>query len=332
MSAGGGGTAVRVVGLRKAFPAKGGRVEALRGVDLSIDAGQIHGFLGPNGAGKTTTLRILTTLLPADSGEALVAGIDVRHHPAEVRRRIGYVGQLGGADREATGRENLLLQGRLYGMSRTDTERRAGELIELLELSAFSQRLVRSYSGGQRRRLEVALGIMHRPEVLFLDEPTLGLDPQNRANLWEQLRGLRDAGTTILLTTHYLDEADQLSDRLAIIDHGRVVAEGTPLELKQRYPAEVIVTPRPGTAELGLLATDLERDPLVGRVRIEGGTLRIQVPEPTGGLAAVIDRLRAGGVGVLRVSLQEPSLDDVFLHETGRSLRDAADPVAAEAA
>jgi ABC-2 type transport system ATP-binding protein len=326
------GGAVRVTGLRKSFPIKRGRVEALRGVDLSIDAGQIHGFLGPNGAGKTTTLRILTTLLRADSGEALVAGIDVRRHPAEVRHRIGYVGQLGGADREATGRENLLLQGRLYGMSRADAERRAGELIELLELGAFQQRLVRSYSGGQRRRLEVALGIMHRPEVLFLDEPTLGLDPQNRANLWVQLRALRDAGTTILLTTHYLDEADQLSDRLAIIDHGRVVAEGTPLELKQRYPAEVIVTPQPGPVALESLAADLQRDPRVGAVQVDGGALRIQVPDPTAGLAAVIDRLRAGGVGVLRVSLQEPSLDDVFLHETGRSLRDAGDPVAAEAA
>jgi len=324
--------AVRATALRKKFPSRGGGVEALRGVDLSIGAGEIYGFLGPNGAGKTTTLRILTTLLPADSGEAVVAGVDVRRHPAEVRHRIGYVGQLGGADREATGRENLLLQGRLYGMSRTDTERRAGELIELLELSAFSQRIVRSYSGGQRRRLEVALGIMHRPEVLFLDEPTLGLDPQNRANLWAQLRGLRDAGTTIMLTTHYLDEADQLSDRLAIIDHGRVVAEGTPLELKQRYPAEVIITPKPGTAELGSLATNLECDPLVGGVHIDDGALRIQVPDPTTGLAAVIDRLRAGGVGVLRVSLQEPSLDDVFLHETGRSLRDAGDPAAAEAA
>ena len=332
MSAQNHGGAVRVTGLRKSFPIKRGRVEALRGVDLSIDAEQIHGFLGPNGAGKTTTLRILTTLLRADSGEALVAGIDVRRHPAEVRHRIGYVGQLGGADREATGRENLLLQGRLYGMSRADAERRAGELIELLELGAFQQRLVRSYSGGQRRRLEVALGIMHRPEVLFLDEPTLGLDPQNRANLWVQLRALRDAGTTILLTTHYLDEADQLSDRLAIIDHGRVVAEGTPLELKQRYPAEVIVTPQPGPVALESLAADLQRDPRVGAVQVDGGAMRIQVPDPTAGLAAVIDRLRAGGVGVLRVSLQEPSLDDVFLHETGRSLRDAGDPVAAEAA
>jgi ABC-2 type transport system ATP-binding protein len=325
MSASSDGGAVRVTSLRKAFPSRRGRVEALRGVDLSIDAGQIYGFLGPNGAGKTTTLRILTTLLRADSGEAVVAGVDVRRHPAEVRRRIGYVGQLGGADREATGRENLLLQGRLYGMSRTATERRAGELIELLELRAFSQRLVRSYSGGQRRRLEVALGIMHRPEVLFLDEPTLGLDPQNRANLWAQLRSLRDAGTTILITTHYLDEADQLSDRLAIIDHGRVVAEGTPLELKQRYPAEVIVTPQPGPAELESLAADMRGDPMVGAVHVDGAALRIQAPDPTAGLAAVIDRLRAGGVGVLRVSLQEPSLDDVFLHQTGRSLRDAGD-------
>jgi ABC-2 type transport system ATP-binding protein len=332
MSAGSGTSGVQVTGLRKTFPSKQGRVEALRGVDLSVAAGQIYGFLGPNGAGKTTTLRILTTLLPADAGEAVVAGIDVRRHPDEVRRRIGYVGQLGGADREATGRENLLLQGRLYGMSRNDTERRAGALVELLDLGAFSQRIVGSYSGGQRRRLEVALGIMHRPEVLFLDEPTLGLDPQNRANLWEQLRGLRDAGTTILLTTHYLDEADQLSDRLAIIDDGRVVAEGTPQELKRRHPAEVTIAPKPGAAALEALAADLKRDPLVGAAHIENGQIRADLPDPTAGLAAVLDRLRAGGVGVLRVNLREPSLDDVFLHETGRSLRDAGDPTAMEVA
>jgi len=328
----GGETAVRATGLRRSFPGKGGRVEALRGVDLRVSAGQIYGFLGPNGAGKTTTLRILTTLLSADSGEALVAGIDVRRHPAEVRRRIGYVSQLGGADREATGRENLLLQGRLYGMSSAATERRAGELMELLDLGAFSHRIVRSYSGGQRRRLEVALGIVHRPEVLFLDEPTLGLDPQNRAHLWEQLRGLRDAGTTILLTTHYLDEADQLSERVAIIDNGTVVAEGTPEELRQRYPAEVIITPRPGAGELGALIADLERDPLVDAAHLEGTTIRVRVADPTAGLAAVFDRLRAGGVVVQRVSLQEPSLDDVFLHQTGRSLRDAGDASTVEAA
>ena len=255
--------AVRVTGLRKAFPSKRGRVEALRGVDLTVAAGQIYGFLGPNGAGKTTALRILTTLLRADAGEVVVAGLDVGAHPAAVRRRIGYVGQRGGADIEATGRENLVLQGRLYGMGRHETERRADELIELLDLASFCRRIARSYSGGQRRRLEVALGIVHRPDVLFLDEPTLGLDPQNRANLWDQLRRLRDTGTTVLLTTHYLDEADQLSDRVAIIDNGLVVAEGTPEELRGRYPVGVTISPRPGFADLAAVATELGREPLV---------------------------------------------------------------------
>ena len=338
MNATGGGAAfadrvaaVQVDGLRKSFSTKQGKVEALRGVDLSVAQGQIYGFLGPNGAGKTTTLRILTTLLTADSGSARVAGIDVRRHPAEVRRRIGYVGQLGGADLEATGRENLLLQGRLYGMGAEATRHRADQLIELLDLGPFSPRIVRSYSGGQRRRLEVALGIMHRPEVLFLAEPTLGLDPQNRANLWDQLRGLRDAGTSILITTHYLDEADQLSDRLAIIDHGRVVAEGTPQELKQRYPAGVTITPQPDASDLAALAADLAGQPLVHQVQVEEGAIRVYVSDPTAGLASVFDRLRAHGVGVRGVTLREPSLDDVFLHQTGRSLRDAGEAGAKEA-
>ena len=323
--------AVRVTGLRKAFPSKRGRVEALRGVDLTVAAGQIYGFLGPNGAGKTTALRILTTLLRADAGEVVVAGLDVGAHPAAVRRRIGYVGQRGGADIEATGRENLVLQGRLYGMGRHETERRADELIELLDLASFCRRIARSYSGGQRRRLEVALGIVHRPDVLFLDEPTLGLDPQNRANLWDQLRRLRDTGTTVLLTTHYLDEADQLSDRVAIIDNGLVVAEGTPEELRGRYPVGVTISPRPGFADLAAVATELGREPLVREARIEGETIRVEIDSATTGMAAIFDLLRARGVEVLGVSLREPSLDDVFLHETGRSLRDAGDPVSMEA-
>ena len=306
---GGSDGAVRVTGLRKAFPSKRGRVEALRGVDLSVAVGQIYGFLGPNGAGKTTALRILTTLLRADAGEVVVAGLDVGAHPAAVRRRIGYVGQRGGADIEATGRENLVLQGRLSGMGRHETERRADELIELLDLAPFCRRIARSYSGGQRRRLEVALGIVHRPDVLFLDEPTLGLDPQNRANLWDQLRRLRDTGTTVLLTTHYLDEADQLSDRVAIIDNG----------------------PRLGFADLAAVAAELGREPLVREARIEGETIRVEIDSATTGMAAIFDLLRARGVDVLGVSLREPSLDDVFLHETGRSLRDAGDPVPKEA-
>jgi ABC-2 type transport system ATP-binding protein len=324
-------SAVRVTGLRKAFHSKGRRVEALRGVDLSVPTGQIYGFLGPNGAGKTTALRILTTLLRADAGEVLIAGLDVGRHPAAVRRRIGYVGQRGGADIEATGRENLVLQGRLYGMGRQATERRADELIELLDLGSFCRRIARTYSGGQRRRLEVALGIVHRPEVLFLDEPTLGLDPQNRANLWEQLRRLRDTGTTVLLTTHYLDEADQLSDRVAIIDNGLVVAEGRPEELRGRYPAGVTITLRPGSGDLAAVAAELGREPLVREARADGDTIRVDIDSATTGMAAIFDVLRARGIEVLGVSLREPSLDDVFLHETGRSLRDAGGPAATEA-
>jgi ABC-2 type transport system ATP-binding protein len=326
------GAAVRVSALRKTFRTRRGDVEALRGIDLTVPAGVIYGFLGPNGAGKTTAMRILTTLLRADSGEALVAGIDVRRHPGEVRRHIGYVGQLGGADLEATGRENLLLQGRLYGMGAAETARRVDELAALLDLSAFGGRIVRTCSGGQRRRLEVALGIMHRPEVLFLDEPTTGLDPQNRANLWDQLRALRDAGTSILLTTHYLDEADQLSDRLAIIDHGQVVAEGTPAELKQRHPAAITITPRESSVDLAALLADLAAEAQVVEARVAGGAIRVRVAEATAGLATVFERLREHGVDVRGVSLQEPSLDDVFLQETGRSLRDAGEPAAAAVA
>ena len=217
------------------------KVRAVDGIDLEIEAGEIFGFLGPNGAGKTTTLRMLATLLPIDSGEATIAGFDVKKQPDKVRQRLGYVGQAGGADHLATGREDLLLQGKLYGMSAAKAAARAAELTAALDLTDFIDRRVSTYSGGQRRRLHVALGIMHRPDVLFLDEPTSGLDPQNRANLWEQIRKLRETGTTIFLTTHYLEEADVLSDRIAIMDHGKIVAEGTSKELKQQIAGDSIV-------------------------------------------------------------------------------------------
>ena len=324
--------AVRTSGLRKAFRVKNKPVEAVNGIDLTVAAGQIFGFLGPNGAGKTTTLRILTTLLPADAGEAFVAGADVRRSPQEVRRRIGYVGQLGGADASATGRENLLLQGRLYGMTAAQAARRTGELIEAFDLGAFAGRVARSYSGGQRRRLEVALGIMHRPRVLFLDEPTTGLDPQNRANLWDQLRLLREGGTTVFLTTHYLDEADQLSDRLAIIDQGRVIAEGTPAELKQRYSGDTIaITPSLPPQSLPSLEGDLASGPFVRAARTSGDSIRLSVTDTTQAMAAAFGLLAGRGIEVRSASLAQPSLDDVFLRETGRSLRDAGPPALEDA-
>src|SRR3984885_1807522 len=275
--------AVQVTGLRKSFRVAGATIEAVSGIDLTVPAGEIFGLLGPNGAGKTTTLRILTTLLPADAGSALIAGADVFRAPGLVRKRIGYVGQLGGADKEATGRENLLLAGRLYGLSAADARRRCAELTAVFDLEALAGRAVRTYSGGQRRRLEVALGIMHRPRVLFLDEPTTGLDPQNRANLWDEIRELREGGTTVFLTTHYLDEADQLSDRVAIVDHGQVIALGAPDELKRRYSGDTIsVTPDVAASDLDVVARELADAVSAGSVLIERGAIRLTVTDPTG--------------------------------------------------
>jgi ABC-2 type transport system ATP-binding protein len=329
-----GSDAIRVTGLRKSFHVKGATVAALTGIDLAVAPGEIFGLLGPNGAGKTTTLRILTTLLPADAGEARVAGADVRRDPALVRRRIGYVGQLGGADANATGRENLLLAGRLYGLSAGDANRRCAELLGVFGLAELADRSVRTYSGGQRRRLEVALGIMHRPRVLFLDEPTTGLDPQNRANLWDQLRELREGGTTVFITTHYLDEADQLSDRVAIVDHGRVIALGSPEELKRHYSADTItITPDFGApGDLAALARELEDADAVQRAVAANGAIRLTVTDATRAMAAVFAVLEAQGVPTRAASVARPSLDDVFLRETGRSLRDTGQDTAAEAA
>ena len=316
-------TAVHVSGLRKSFRIKDATVDAVTGIDLDVAEGEIFGLLGPNGAGKTTTLRILTTLMPADDGAAAVAGADVRREPRQVRKRIGYVGQLGGADANATGRENLLLAGRLYGLGPDAARRRAAELLATFDLTALATRAVRTYSGGQRRRLEVALGIMHRPAVLFLDEPTTGLDPQNRANLWDQLRTLRGGGTTIVLTTHYLDEADQLCDRVAIVDHGKVIALGTPEELKRRYSGNAItLTPDVPRAALPALATELADEVAAQRAGVEDGMIRLTVSDPTGAMAAACGLLAARRITALDVSVARATLDDVFLRETGRTLRD----------
>src|ERR1700722_8716441 len=319
--------AVQVTGLRKSFRVAGAAIEAVSGIDLTVPAGEIFGLLGPNGAGKPTTLRIPTPRVPADAGSAFIAGADVFRAPGLVRRRIGYVGQLGGADKEATGRENLLLAGRLYGLSAADARRRCAELSAVFDLGALAGRSVRTYSGGQRRRLEVALGIMHRPQVLFLDEPTTGLDPQNRANLWEQLRLLREAGATIFLTTHYLDEADHLCDRVAIVDHGRVIALGSPDALKQRYSADTIaVAADASPSVLDAVARELEDDPAISSLDVEHGTIRVTATDATRALAAVFGALASKGVPTRAASVARPTLDDVFLRETGRSLRDAGSP------
>ncbi len=317
-------------GLRKTFSTRKEQVEAVRGVDLEIWPGEIFGFLGPNGAGKTTTLRMLSTLLPIDSGEALVSGFDVRKYPHQVRQRIGYVSQLGGGDRLATGREDLLLQGELYGMGRQEAERRANELIDALDLKEFAARRVDSYSGGQRRRLDIALGIMHSPDVLFLDEPTTGLDPQNRANLWAQIRKLRDSGTTIFLTTHYLEEADALSNRLAIMDHGRLVAEGTSRQLKQQIAADSVIVGLQDDANAEAATRLLGRLGFVREVKGEADHLRLYVDEGVTALPRILRLLDENGMALKTITLSEPTLDDVFLRQTGRSLRDAGQQAGTE--
>lgn len=310
--------------LRKSFTVKKKTVEAVRGVDLSVQAGQIFGFLGPNGAGKTTTLRMLSTLLTIDEGEATVAGFDVKRRAAEVRKHIGYVSQQGGADDNAIGMDDLVLQGRLYGMTKLQALKRAKELVTLLQLDDFIDRKVSTYSGGQKRRLDIAAGIMHRPVVLFLDEPTTGLDPQNRANLWEQIRKLRDSGTTIFLTTHYLEEADALSDELVIMDYGKLVAEGTPLALKKQIAGDaIVVKPKQADYTVKHFQKFFSDKAFIRETRLEGGSIRLYVEDGTKALPQVFELLKSKKVELDTVSLSQPSLDDVFLKMTGRSLRDS---------
>lgn len=233
---------ITTVDLRKSFK-KGrrqGEVLAVKGLTFSVEKGEVFGFLGPNGAGKTTTMRMLSTLLTPTSGSVRIAGLDLNAGAEDIRRKIGYVSQVGGMQREASGRENLVFQARLYGMSEAEAEARTEELIDLLHLREYADRPVSTYSGGQRRIFDLASGIVHKPELLFLDEPSTGLDPQNRAHVWEQVKKLRDLGTTIFLTTHYLDEADALCDRIAVMDKGEIMAKGTPSALKDQYQAQTL--------------------------------------------------------------------------------------------
>jgi ABC-2 type transport system ATP-binding protein len=255
-----------------------------------------------------------------------VAGFDVARQPQQVRTKIGYVSQLGGADELATGRENLILQGRLYGASRARVASRAQALSELLDLAGFADRRVRTYSGGQRRRLDIALALVHEPAVLFLDEPTTGLDPQSRANLWDHIRVLRDGGTTVFLTTHYLEEADVLCDRLVIMDHGQVVAEGTPRALKQEVAGDaILISLRRGDQVTERAAPVLRGEPYVRELTADDGRLRLYVDDGGTALPQLIRALDHAGIGVSSMSMSEPTLDDVFLRQTGRSLREGGD-------
>jgi ABC-2 type transport system ATP-binding protein len=325
-------TVISTEALQKSFASKHGPIEAVRGVSIEVRRGEIFGFLGPNGAGKTTAMRMLTTLLPIDGGSAMVAGFDVARQPQQVRRQIGYVSQLGGADELATGRENLILQGRLYGGDLVSVSARADQLMQILDISEFADRRVRTYSGGQRRRLDVALGIIHEPQVLFLDEPSTGLDPQNRANLWAHISTLREHGTTIFLTTHYLEEADALCDRLTIVDHGKVVIEGSPRDLKRDVAGDaVLLSLHDGEDVLARARALFEAESYVREVSAEGEQLRLYVEDGATALPLLMRVLDGARIGLRSISLSEPTLDDVFLRETGRSLRDAGARVEAAA-
>jgi len=311
--------AIEAQGLVKTYP---GGVRALDGLDLGVETGTIFGLLGPNGAGKSTAVKVLTTLSRADEGTARVAGFDVRREAGRVQRAIGVVAQGSGVDRELTGRENLRLQARLYRRRGRDVERRIDELLEQLRLADVADRIARTYSGGMERRLNIAISLVQRPSVLFLDEPTIGLDPEVRAEMWVEIERLRDEeGLTILLTTHYLEEADRLASHLAIIDRGRVVAAGTPDELKAELHGDAVrVELREpdgdgaAPAALAEIAGVAVRD-----VTVEGRAVHARVDDGATAVPAVLRALDAARIGVASVTMARPSLDDVYLRFAGRS-------------
>jgi ABC-2 type transport system ATP-binding protein len=309
-------------GLSRTFKSRKSVVEAVKGVDLKVEKGEIFGFLGPNGAGKTTTLRMLSTLLPPTGGEATVAGADLRKEPGKVRERIGYVSQAGSSFPEVSGRTELVLQGRLYGMNAKEAADRSAELLRTLDLVDAGDRQTKTYSGGQKRRLDIGIGLMHKPSLLFLDEPTTGLDPQSRAHMWDEVRHLRDTGTTVFLTTHYLEEADALCDRLAIIDHGKIVAEGTPDALKRQVAGDVVTLGVNGAHDHALQL--LRTQDFVREANEEDGAVRLYVDHGEVAMPAILRLLDAAGIAIASLSLTRPSLDDVFLRQTGRSLRETA--------
>ena len=312
-------------GLARSFKTKDGPVDAVKGVSFDVRAGEVVGLLGPNGAGKTTTLRMLTTLLEPSAGRATVAGHDLASAPREVRRHIGYVAQVGATPSAGTVLgEELITQARLQGLSKVDATRRLGEVLPRLTLDGMERRTLLELSGGQRRRFDIALGLMHQPPLVFLDEPTTGLDPQSRANLWEHIRTLRDElGVTILLTTHYLEEADALADRILVMDHGELVVDDTPAALKARIAGDVIEVGLEDPADLERAASVAREAVALRELTVAETALHVTVEDGARAVAPLLRALEAAGLPPASVTVARPSLDDVFLTLTGRSLREA---------
>jgi ABC-2 type transport system ATP-binding protein len=304
--------------LMKVFPPN---THAVDGVSFHVRDGEVFGFLGPNGAGKTTTVQMLTTMLVPTSGRAEVAGIDVRLHPDQVRRKVGIVFQESTSDDELTGRENLELTGALYGVPTAESRTRAKRLLERMQLADWGDRRVKTYSGGMRRRLELAAGLIHSPHLLFLDEPTLGLDPQGRAGLWQYVRELRkESGITVFMTTHYLDEADGMCDRVAIIDHGKIVATGTPSELKDRVGGDLVTLTTAGT-EPDISVTLSSLPDVISVTRLDSG-YRLKCRQGEAVVPLAVALCARSGVTIVSVSVKKPTLDEAFLQFTGREFRE----------
>jgi ABC-2 type transport system ATP-binding protein len=314
--------ALEAVDLSKSYPGGRGRprIQALDQLSFSAEAGTIFGLLGPNGAGKSTTVKILSTLSKADSGTATVAGIDVGRHPEQVRRAIGFVAQKPVTDPMDTGKENLVLAGRLQGLSGRDAKARAVELLGRFSLSDSADRLVKTYSGGMARKLDVAIGLMHRPQVLFLDEPTTGLDPEARADMWAELETMaRVEAMTVLLTTHYLDEADRLASRLAIVDHGRIVVQGTPEELKDGLRGDAVIIELGPETNIDAARQAVERAAVLNEIMLDGRTLRGRAAVGAVALPQILGALDEAALAVSSATVARPSLDDVYLRHTGRT-------------
>jgi ABC-2 type transport system ATP-binding protein len=326
--------AVRAEGLKKAF----GKTEALTGVDISVPTGTVLGLLGPNGAGKTTTVRILTTLLEPDAGSAEVAGINVLKHPEQVRASIGLTGQYAAVDEILTGRENLIMFGQLYRLSRKAAKARADELLERFHLTDAGNRSLKTYSGGMRRRLDLAASLIVAPPVLFLDEPTTGLDPRSRKDMWAVIEELVAEGTTVLLTTQYLEEADRLANRIVVVDQGRIIAEGSSAELKAQLGGERLTIGVAEGVELVragrvLLAT-VGENASASEMHVDAQERQVTIPFPAGsrGLAEVVRQLDAAGLGITDITLRRPTLDDVFLTLTGHAAEEDENNAAKEKA